>query len=209
MSRGGLPRLLAGTRYAALIGGTIFVALILSHAIFPPKAWAIALGWTIWFQLGLRGQALLGYAKGRAAKELSWSWALVTSFAVAFVLIVAFRAQQWRFIMFVLAWQAGAFYCIGKLTCALAGCCNADPRAHIVRPPLAIWEVVATAAALGASLSLAVAASYGAALELLAITHAAIRFGSRFGRTLVLRRAFAVDTVGLVLVALTAGSLPW
>jgi hypothetical protein len=196
-------------RYIVLVSGTICSALILSLTLSTAKGWGIALAWAISFQLGLRGQALLGYAKRRAAKELSWSWALAASFAVTLALLMTFRTPQWRFILFVLAWEACVFYCVGKLTCALTGCCNAHPYTHITRPPLPIWEIAATITALVTSVPVVLAGSCGAALELLAIAHAVIRFGSRYGRTLVLRRAVAVDTVGLALIAVTAGSLSW
>lgn len=160
-----------------------------------------SLTFTLAFLVGLRARAAYALLNARIGKDLSWSVALFTSFGAITVFCKIAMVSPWPSVYAAVAFEALAFYAIGKATCAAAGCCGSQ-RQLPANLSLPIWELIATETIL---VTAACALWYGAtsAIAVMTIGHLATRAASRFLRTGTERALLAPD-IGALTIASVA-----
>jgi hypothetical protein len=197
------PILLAAVRYATLVSGTLAASAILTRYLPVPWASSVGVLWSVGFLLGLRGLPIVGFVRGRKAKELSWSCAISAAFAPIFVVLLCVAdPSKWVGCLFVLGCEAMAFYCIGKWTCLVAGCCRSVVPIQLL--PLPLLEILVSLCVLASAALATMVSSLGVGLVVLASGHAATRAYSRWMRTASLRSIVAIDTIGIGGIVLLA-----
>jgi hypothetical protein len=90
-----------------------------------------------------------------------------------------------------------AFYCIGKWTCLVAGCCRSVVPIQLL--PLPLLEILVSLCVLASAALATMVSSLGVGLVVLAT-----RAYSRWMRTASLRSIVAIDTIGIGGIVLLA-----